>query len=77
MKILIVALITIVMLVGCTEQIKLDVNNDGLIDVSDILYVGAYINNMYDVDIEDADVNKDGVVNDADKQLIREYIRSI
>ncbi len=43
-----------------------DINGDGFITAKDILLVKMYINGMVDIDVSDADVNVDGVVDASD-----------
>ena len=52
-----------------------DLNNDGQVTVEDLIIARRYLLEIQDLDQrqkESADVNKDGIINDADVQLIRE-----
>lgn len=53
-----------------------DANNDGKVNISDIILIRRYIVSGYDVDINPnaANVNDDGRVNSADVVLLRRYI---
>ncbi len=54
-----------------------DVDNSGGISISDYTYVGLHINGQRILTAEEyyrADVNQDGVINETDLNLIRDYI---
>ena len=62
-----------------TDRILGDVNNDGQVDVSDVLYVALYSRNPSVIlpnngDISLGDVNGDGMVDVADALLLIQYI---
>ena len=53
-----------------------DVNNDGIVDVADVISLRRYMSSGYDVtiDLVQADMNNDGVITMADIILLRRYI---
>lgn len=60
------------------ESLRGDVNDDGVVNVADVITLRRYLAGGYDleVNLEQADVNEDGVITILDVIRLREYILS-
>ena len=63
-------------IISSKNNISGDVNNDGVVDLKDVILIRRFIVGGWDVDVdtEAADVNNDGVVDLKDVILIRRFI---
>ena len=60
------------------ESLRGDVNDDGVVNVADVITLRRYLAGGYDleVNLEQADVNEDGIITILDVIRLREYILS-
>ncbi len=58
------------------DELVGDVNNDGIVDVADVITLRRYMSSGYDVTInfDQADMNDDGIITMADIVMLRRYI---
>ena len=63
-------------IISSKNNISGDVNNDGVVDLKDVILIRRFIVGGWDVDVdtEAADVNNDGVVDLKDVILIRRFV---